>query len=363
MMRKILLLFTLLFCWIPSAQAQSAAAVIDAIVSDMIVNGYTSAHILAGKNSEKIQALCEHPSYAALADAKASFAALVVAWSRIEMIRFGPARNDNRFERLFFWPDRRGRGRKQVMALIARTRTGPVALENLRQKSVAVQGLTALERVLYTKDGDRFAKPENTLCPLAREIARSIETSLAETIEGWTGKDGYGATMRQPGPNNPVYRNEAEVLQEVLRAASEQIQIVSNLKIGSVISDEPAKAKPKRAPFWVSGLTLATLDANLDAVTRLFTDTGFEASLPEDQTWLVQSLKFEIDQARAVIGDLLQSGRPWIDQSGVALVKDTELHKRLAYIQIPLTGSLSVLTEGLPEALGLTLGFNSLDGD
>lgn len=362
-MRKYLLLFALLYSWTPTANAQPAAPVIDAIVSDIVIGGYTSAHALAGKNLEKIQSLCESPSTAAIADARASFAALVVAWSRIEMIRFGPARSDNRFERLFFWPDRRGRGRKQVMALVAKTRTGPLALENLRQKSVAVQGLTALERVLYAKDSARFAKPANTLCPLAREIARSIETTLGEIVEGWSGDDGYGAIMKKPGPQNPVYRSEAEVWQEILRAASEQIQIVRNLKIGSVISDTPAKARPKRAPFWVSGLTLVTLDANLDAVARLFSNTKFEAALPQDQTWLVESLGFEIDQAREVIRELMQAGRPWIDESGVALVKHAEVHRRLVYSQIPLAGSLDVLTEGMPEALGLTLGFNSLDGD
>lgn len=362
-MRKFLALFALLYSWIPTANAQSAAPVIDAIVSKNIIGGYTSARAAAGKNFATIRSLCETPSMARLADARSSFSALVLAWSRVEMIRFGPARSENRFERLYFWPDRRGRGRKQVMALIAKSRTEPLALENLRGKSVAVQGLTALERVLYAKDSDRFAVPENTLCPLAREIARSIETTLGEIVQGWSGDNGYGATMTKPGPQNPVYRNQAEVLQEILRAASEQIQIVRNLKIGSVISDDPAKAKPKRAPFWTSSLTLATLDANLDAVERLFSETGFEAALPEDQTWLVQSLVFEIDQARKVIRELMDDGRSWIDEGGGALVKDAHVHQRLAYSQIPLAGSSSVLTEGMPEALGLTLGFNSLDGD
>jgi len=362
-MRNFLLVFGLLCTWSPMANAQSAAPIIDAIVSDIVIGGYVSAEAAAGKNTANIRLLCETPSTARLANARTSFSNLVIAWSRIEMIRFGPARSENRFERLYFWPDRRRRGRKQVMALIAKSRTDPLAMEDLRQKSVAVQGLTALERVLYAKDSNRFAEPENTLCPLAFAIAQSIETTLGEIVKGWSGNDGYGATMTKPGPQNPIYRNQNEVLQEILRAASEQIQIVSNLKIGSVISDTPAKAKPKRAPFWVSGLTLATLDANLDAVERLFSETGFEAALPDDQTWLVQSLVFEINQARKVIRELMEDGRRWIDASGTALVKDARVHQRLAYSRIPLTGSVSVLTEGMPEALGLTLGFNSLDGD
>ncbi len=60
----------------------------------------------------------------------------------------GPAREDNRFERLFFWPDRRGRGLRQVQGILAEedeTATDPATLY---QKSVAVQGLLALDFVL-----------------------------------------------------------------------------------------------------------------------------------------------------------------------------------------------------------------------
>lgn len=366
-MRTFALFLTALCSGLPTAGAQSnaqpAASVIEAIVSHIIIDGYESAHALAKVNSRMMQTLCEQPSKGAIAAARSSFAALVTGWSGVEMIRFGPARADNRFERLFFWPDRRGRGRKQVMALVQKSQTGLMPLENFRQKSVAVQGLTALERVLHGSGSLRIAEPSNTLCPLAREMAKAIEFTLADIVEGWIGKDGYGVSMMNPGPQNPTYRSEAEVLQEILRAASEQIQIVRNLKIGSVIGDRPAKAKPKRAPFWVSNLTLATLDANLAAVENMFSETGFAAVLPADQVWLVKGLTFEIDQARKVIKDLMASGRPWIDRSGLALAKDPKAHQRLAYSQIPLAGALDVLTEALPEALGLKLGFNSLDGD
>ena len=55
---------------------------------------------------------------------------------------------DNRFERILYYPDRKGLGLRQVQALLAEQDASVLAVGALEGKSVAVQGLGALEFVL-----------------------------------------------------------------------------------------------------------------------------------------------------------------------------------------------------------------------
>ncbi len=219
--------------------------------------------------------LCREPNRENLAAARTSFKSLVDAWSGVEIVRFGPIRSENRFERLFFWPDRRSRGLKQVQALVAKQQTDAPSPNDLQKKSVAVQGLLALEFVLHGTGSETLSEAGNDRCELGKSMARAIELTISAVLEDWTKPGGYAETLQQPAADNPIYRSQEEVLQEILRAASEQLQIVRNLKIGAVIGDLPAKAKPKRAPFWCSDLTLVSLDRNLESVRGLFSEYWF----------------------------------------------------------------------------------------
>lgn len=340
------------------------SSVLDAMVSKFIVPGYAHAIGAANAHSAAMDVLCTEPNTENLASARASFKALVDAWSGVEIVRFGPVRTENRFERLFFWPDRRSRGLKQVQALVAKQQADALSSDDLRKKSVAVQGLLALEFVLHGTGSETLSEPESGRCGLGNTISHAIEITLTNVHEDWTKPGGYAETLQQPGVDNPIYRSQEEVLQEILRAASEQLQIVRNLKIGAVIGNDPAKAKPKRAPFWRSDLTLVSLDRNLESVGRLFSDTGFSELLTGEDVWLLQTLEFELKQAREVLENLRKAGTPWVaPSSSDALVKQTFAHQRLAYSQIPLAGAIRVISEAIPVALGLKLGFNSLDGD
>ena len=62
---------------------------------------------------------CAKPDAAGATRVGDAFANLALAWSGVEILRFGPLVQANRFERLAFWPDTRGVMPKQVQQLIA----------------------------------------------------------------------------------------------------------------------------------------------------------------------------------------------------------------------------------------------------
>ncbi|MEW5422205.1 imelysin family protein [Amorphus sp. 3PC139-8] len=329
------------------------------IVDRVIVPGYQRLMGTASAEEAAIAALCEDPSPEALVTARDGFADLVLAFGAVEPYRFGPAREDNRFERLFFWPDRRGIGMRQVQAILASEDDSATDVASLRDKSVAVQGLIALDYVLFDDDAAPLAEPPAGFrCRYAQTIAGAIATSAREILNGWTAADGYGALMESAGPDNPVYRSHGEAVQEFLRAAQEQLQIVGDMKIGALIGETPDDAKPKLAPFWRSGMVLPSMEANLQAVVTLQDEGGLADLLPDDEAYNAGSLRFQIGEAQRVLAELHDSGEPWI-----ALAESPEGHEQLSYARIPIAGAQTIFAERYPAAFGLILGFNSLDGD
>ena len=330
------------------------------IVGQVIVPGYQALSTSAEQAATATAALCTAPDPPHLAAAREGFAGLVAAWSRVEMFRFGPARDANRYERLFFWPDRRGLGQRQVDDILASKDEGATEQATLRDKSVAVQGLLALEYVLYGDGSTELADgtPASFRCRYGGAVAGAIAQTAREIVDGWTADNGFAAIMRDAGPDNPVYRSHGEVIQDVIRSAREQLQVDADLKLSRAIGKAPPAANPRRSPFWRSDQTLPSIIANVDAVVALQDAGGLAGAFPKGSDWYPGSLAFELKRVATALAAVQASGVTW-----EAAVRDPASHQRLAYALIPLGSAIDMLGGGYPQALGLITGFNSRDGD
>ncbi|MEM8664999.1 MAG: imelysin family protein, partial [Pseudomonadota bacterium] len=336
-----------------SAEERPIAPVVAGLVNTVMVPAYERFAKEAGAQAARVGALCEAPSPQTLAEAREGFAPLLSAFAGIEPYRFGPAREENRYERLFFWPDRRGRGLRQVQGVLASEDATAIDPATLTGKSVAVQGLPALEFVLFGTGSDDLAAAASYRCAYANAMAQAIATVAEEMVAGWTG--GFAQTMTATGEANPAYRSDAEALQDILQAAATQLELAGTQKLAAVIGAEPSAARPKRAPFWRSDLSLAMVSANVAAVRALL--EGGVADLLEDDT-LVRSALFELSQVDRAIGSLVADER-----SFEALTSDPDAHRRLAFAVIPMAAAERIIVERIQGALGLAAGFNALDGD
>ncbi len=328
--------------------------VVESLIADVIVPAHAAFTAAAEAEADTMAGLCAAPSPTGLENARAQFRDLVVAFSRIEMFRFGPAREDNRIERLFFWPDRRGRGLRQVQGVIATADESAASAQTLTGKSVAVQGLPALEFVLFANGSDALANEAGFRCRYGESIA-AVVADIARTLEAeWRGP--FAALIASSGPDNPAYRSHGEAFQDIMQAAAEQLEIANMHKIAPVLGETPQSAKPRLAPFWRSDATLPALRANIAGVAALLTE-DVAALLGEDAE-LVASAQFELRQADALIAPLAA------DPAGFeAVVKSPDGQRRLLAARYPIDGAETILSERIPAALGLIAGFNALDGD
>ncbi len=81
-----------------------------------------------------------------LQDAQQSWKQLVLSWSQLEAVSYQWLDRSGIGWRFQFWPDRRDLTRKKVRQLL---KENDVSVAELNQRSSIVQGVTALEYMLY----------------------------------------------------------------------------------------------------------------------------------------------------------------------------------------------------------------------
>ncbi len=347
-------------CLVLPATAASANEASDKVISDAI-DGFirpayrrlVEATAALGTSMDK---LCTAPSAGTLEAARASFGKTTGSWSEVEIIRFGPITEQNRLERLLFWPDRKGTGLKQVQAALAGADATATDTTTLAGKSVAMQGLGALEFVLFGTGADDLAGTSATYrCAYGKAIARNLNTIATDVDAEWRDDGGFAGQWKHPGPDNALYRNATEAVTELLEVYVNGLELVRDVRVNGFLGKEASADKPKQALYWRSQGTAASLDGNIAGMKALFDASSFGSLLPDDSEWIAQSIDFEFANARnaasAVTGP--------ID----AALADPTKRGKLGYFAV-VTSSLSELFgTRLAGALGLTAGFSSLDGD
>jgi hypothetical protein len=334
-----------------------AAASVDQVVravDGFVRPAYAGFETAAERSATQMTALCETPSADAWEAARAGFVDLVGAWSRVEILRFGPVTEENRLERILFWPDRKGIGLKQVQAALASHDSTASDAASLKGKSVAMQGLGALEFVLFGTNSEELATPGDPYrCAYGRAIADNIAAMAAEIDAAWQQPDGIAAQWSNPGGDNPLYRSDDEATTELFDVLVHGLDMVRDVRLNGFLGETPEKDRPRLAIFRRSGATAVSLKGNLDGLRDLFVASGLAEGLPSDSAWIPDSVSFEFRTIDTMLDGLVV---------GEALTDESE-RSRLQSVRL-ITSHLSELFGiNLAAALGLSAGFSSLDGD
>ena len=343
------------------SSALPVAAVAENVTTAGAVEGfvrpaYAALHERAKAVVGDMDALCGGQASETLAVAQRDFVALVAAWSEIEIVRFGPITEQNRLERILFWPDRKSIGLKQVQAALAdkdATATDPATLKD---KSVAMQGLGALEFVLFGTGYEELRAPgDGYRCAYGRAIAENVEAIAGEVDREWRDPAGIAGQWANPEAGNPLYRNDTEAVTELFDVIVHGLELTRDVRLNGFLGEAASDDKPKQAVFWRSAATIVSLRANLQGQRKLFEASGLGALLPAGSAWIAESIDFEFGTADTILGR--------VDGPVPEVLADAERRGGLAAVRL-ITSHLSELFgTGLAGELGLTAGFSSLDGD
>ena len=337
------------------------AAIAQSSLTKVIRPGYAALRDAADALNAKIEALCQTPSEASLEEAKAAFAATVEAWSKVEIFRFGPIAEQHRYERLFYWPDPKGLGLKQLQEIMAKRDQAATVPEELAAKSVALQGLPALEYLLYGDDAESLTEPGDIespsafRCSFAAAVATNIDRIASAVVEGWREGSAYEKSFLGPAPEDPRYQTPKEVTLELFKAFTSGIELVRDQKLGKPLGESAGKAKPKLAAFWRSGLTFVNAAGNLEGVRGLFADGGFAPIVASESAGVEDSILFDLGHAINVLRDMKEPAEQ--------VFREEPSRAALEALRVSLKSARDTASDLISRGAGLSFGFNAMDGD
>ena len=356
-----LLLAALLVGLAAPAFAQSAIPnrdIVEGAVEGYIRPAFATFAEEADALQQDVAALCATPSAEALTAAQEQFRSTVVAYSRIEFVRIGPLRIADRAERLLFWPDRKGIALRQVQGAIAEQDPTAASPDTLSKKSVAMQGLVALEYLLFGTGSDDLASSAGTYRCTYAAASSTLIAGLADTLSTEWHDDaptGPMAALTDPKPDGEEYRTELEAQERLAATLIHGTEAIRDQRIMPILGEAQGSPKPRSALFWRSNMTVPSLAANFDGLHDFFVAARYPEAVGATNAWVANGAVFEFENAARAAAAITDP----IEQA----VADPVQLDALKYMSI-ITGSLDhLLGENLAAMLGLAVGFSALDGD
>lgn len=339
----------------PELTEEIVTGIMTRAIDDVIRPGYRTFEASAGKLAETTTAYCKAPSDDGRKAVDAAFRQAVTDWGRIEIVRIGPVIDDNRFERILFYPDRKGTGLKQVQALLQKADEADADAATMGSKSVAIQGFGAIEFALYGTGSDAIAKEPNAFrCRYAAAVATHIQTTAGQLAAAWDAPDGVQQDWKHPGPNNPVFRTSKEAMTALLGILVHGTEAVRDQRIETFYRNGGI-ARPKSAVFWRSQNTWTSITANLEGLQTLFDKSGMGDLIDPSIASVNGNIDFILKSLRRIT--------PTIDTDMEKAVSTPAEQQKISFLLVNTRELILAFDGGYGGAIGLGSGFSFSDGD
>jgi uncharacterized protein len=354
----------LLFVTLPlaGAAAQEAPAAdfagyISRAVETVIVPEFAEVDAAAADLSADLTALCAAPTAEIFATVGDAFERIVIAWAHVMSLPIEPLLVNDRRDRFFFWPDPRGVTLRQIQPVIADRDESVTDAANLAGKSVALQGLGALDYVLYGTGAESIlAADEDGVfrCRYAMAIGQSLADIAAELADEIGPSGSFTELMLHPGPDNPLYPTLDSAVIDLIIAAEDIVEMARGSFLLPVLGQTIDLARPRIAPLWRSGLSTVFLTAMIDGSHALLFDADAAAMLSADTQWIVDSMAWEFMS--------IAEATPPADAS-IELAATDDDFRQLLFRIVAYTDNLkSLIGTSLPGTIGLAGAFFANEG-
>jgi uncharacterized protein len=342
------------------ATAARAEFDLDKLMRDTSEGFIRPAYAAFAEKSEQLvaaqSALCEQPTEARLDEAGLAFATLAMSWSRAEVFRAGPVVSENRLERILFYPDRKGTGLKQVQGALVEMDASNTDAGELAGKSVAMQGLGALEFINFGTGAEDVLTPDGGFrCRYGLAVAGNLANIAKELTEAWSLGGQVDLDWNSHSETNPFARNDREALNLVLGTIIHGLEQLQDVRIGAFLDIKEGKDRPNSALYWRSALTVRAITANLEALQAVFDVSGLDGALPDDQAYVADGIRFDFKAAL----DALQT----LDMPVDALLADAKAREKLVFVRNTIGDLIRRFDQDFAVASGLAAGFSFADGD
>lgn len=288
---------------------------------------------------DRLEQYCQTDSVQNLSKVKMSWVNAMHSWMPLQGQGKGPKAVLDLSWNIQFWPDKKNiTGRKMEQLL---QQPDLWRASSIQTQSVTVQGLGALEWLLFDENSD-FSHQDKGYCSLALAINDNLKTNANMINEGWQQSPWLALSESQwPAEYLGLMINQLDfLLQKIQRPLA---------KIGH--------PRPYFSESWRSKQSLALMKSNIQALHQLYlaNGKGFDWLLRErglnelaDRIELQFKQTIETWPTQASLFDMLQSKEGYRN----ALSQKNKI-ERLKYL----------FHDEAAVELGIVVGFNSTDGD
>ena len=339
----------------PATGAEIVSVVMGNTAENVIIPAYANFHGATKDLKGQIKTLCQVPNNSNLESARNVFSKTAIAWGGIEFLRSGPVMKNNRLERVLFYPDRKSTGLKQVQRALVKQNPTVTKIKTLKKKSVAVQGLGAMEFLLFGTGSEKLGSDENLFrCQFAETVSENLDAIALELTDAWNAENGIKAQWLNPGSTASLFRNQQEAVNEVLGTAVHALEAVKDIRLGAFLRNGKSD-RPKSALFWRSNNTIPVITANVKMVAKLFDAGGMGKLVANDENGVMDAMRFEFKQAFSTLAA--------IDKPINLALQDEAQRKKLEYLKLVLGFLIDRIDKEYSAVAGLNSGFSFSDGD
>lgn len=335
------------------------------IVDRHIVPGY-AAFVASTKDLHKhVTYFCRRPAADGVGALRKAYTATFDSWIRVQHLRFGPGELESRPYRIEMWPDRKNAVGRHLAELLGSRDAAALASARFQSGSVAVQGLPAMERLLFDASlVKRLTEPglgQTRHCDVLDAISRNlVGISVAIHSEWVTVQQPYRAVVATAGNGNTRYFEDLEATLDLFKSLHGGLTLVADVKLRRLLEGGNKATRFKRGEAWRSQLTIRNVQRNLAALQHLY-DGGDGAAFDDylrttaDNSALANDIagRFAASRQRAAeIGNDVE-----------AVLATPEQLAELQDLQAQVMALRDVVAQKLSVTLGIPVGFNALDGD
>jgi predicted lipoprotein len=336
----------------------------EALIVDYVLPAYAQLAESTGAFQSGIGPFCEAPDPAGLAQLQLLFGDLADDWQRVAPFRFGPAQLLMRSMRFSFWPDPKDAVGAAVDDRIGALDSSTLIEEEIRNGSVAGQGIPALERLLFGDDAAAsFLAGDDTAqfrCAYVAAISDNLAYMAADLVHEWGDRTtGFAGELLAAGTDpDGHYLSQRDVTFELFKAFYGSVEIVAGHKLARPLGDSIETAQPRLAEAWRSDRSLASIRVNLEGAMAMYElPGGFGDTLaaagndPELDPLLRRAFPQTIETLTSIAMPLQ------------AAIVDPEERKKVEKLELQSRALRSLFEQRLAPALDIPVGFNAMDGD
>jgi hypothetical protein len=317
------------------------------------------------------QQFCQQPNQQQLLLVQQQWLATMQAWQQLQSINFGPITVDNQAWKMQFWPDKKNLIKQKTLKLLRTDDT--IDVHKIEHSSVVVQGLSAAEYLLFDEQQladdetilssyDNGSKMASRRCDLLTAISQHSLNIAGFLQQQWgSNAEGYGAVYSQPNIDNIAYPDQDQAITSIIQSIVSSLEVIQKNKLGGPLGYNNKKSipRPYLAEAWRSQQSLSLIKANLTAAELFLTNpnSGLFLLMADSQqaSSLIPLVKQQLHDTQAALAA--------IEQPLAKAVSDPADIERVITLYSENQTLLRLLKTDVVTALGLTLGFNSNDGD